>query len=662
MKSHGNKANLVKLVLVTLLFFFWLGFVSAQNKSLPNKKFEVDQIRGCPGLKVKINILVPGECVTGLKLCEIDYGDPVVPDDPLNPNITQSIFEHTYKKPGVYDLKVLFGGLTGPGQYENISITVDPDIKPEFEIYSCNDFKVSIKVTDKNYQQYIFDFGDGSPLVKLPSGNNVTAPPHSYTTSGEKIIKVRGKNDNSADNCSPNPQLFTPLLNLPRTEIKELNSIEKNTLKIDFAPATNIQYKLEIAQNGTSSFQQLQTFYATGSYTTTAVDLDKNFYCFKLGAFDACTGVIKDYSSIACTQVVNLDIKSGVNTISWTSHEKGLPSDDKAVSIYRNGKIYSGAAYSSTPFSDQNISCNTDYGYYVVFNYVSGTKSRSLEKKGKSFTTLTPNAIKNVSTVTGTQSVNISWLADPLQDPLLTPNVYSVLKSENKSTYSILAKQSTPLTYLDNSYSAQNATCYKINYADLCANQSEQGQEACPIVIKGVMDKKNNITLNWNNYAGWQNGVKNYKLEKFNSSGSLISNVTLSTNSYEDTTPDNLNQIVSYKVTAISNDVGLTPSTSNLITFTKEANLFYPTAFSPNGDNLNDTFAVTGQFISKQTIRIFDRWGGLLYASEKNEPWNGYADGKLLSEGGYIWKVEITDFAGQTFSRTGTIFLITKQK
>jgi gliding motility-associated-like protein len=357
---------------------------------------------------------------------------------------------------------------------------------------------------------------------------------------------------------------------------------------------------------------------------------------------------------------VNLDIKSGVNTISWTSNGIGVNN----VAINRNGKNYSGTAYSPTSFSDPfpNISCNTDYSYYVVFNYASGTKSTSLEKKGKSFITLTPNAIKNVSTVTGTQSVNISWLADPLQDPLLTPNVYSVLKSENKSTYSILGTQSTPLVYLDDTYSEQNSTCYKINYADLCANQSDQGQEACPIVIKGVLDKKNNISLNWNGYGGWQNGVKNYKLEKFSSSGSLISSININVNSYEDTSSDNVNQIVTYKVTAIPNDIGLTSSTSNLITFTKEANLFYPTAFSPNGDNLNDTFAVSGQFISKLTIRIFDRWGGLLYASEKNEPWNGYADGKLLSEGGYIWKVEITDLAGQTFSRTGTIFLLTKQK
>jgi gliding motility-associated-like protein len=651
-RKTSNRINFAAVALATLLFCLPSCFLQAQYTSRLGK-FQVDQIRGCSPFTVTIistNLLTTGEC-TNAKPCNMDFEG--------NNNQKQNTFTYTYTNSTQNSIQFKLSVLYQSAGADDITITVDPDIKPEYEVYSCNGSKVSIKVTDKTYDQYIIDFdNNGTVDSTVPSGNNAVAQ-FDYGTPGSYNISVKGKKNNSAPNCSAMIKPFTAITTIPVKELDELNSIDKNTLKIDFTPATNIQYKLEIAQNGISSFQQLQTFYATGSYTTTAVDLDKNFYCFKLGAFDACTGV-NNYSSIACTQVVNLDIKSGVNTISWTSNGIGVNN----VAINRNGKNYSGTAYSPNSFSDPfpNISCNTDYSYYVVFNYPSGTKSTSLEKKGKSFITLTPNSIKNVSTVTGTQSVNISWLADPLQDPLLTPNVYSVLKSENKSSYSVLGSPSTPLIYSDNSYSEQNATCYKINYADLCANQSDQGQEACPIVIKGVLDKKNNISLNWNEYGGWQNGVKNYKLEKLSSSGSLISSIDINVNSYEETSSDNVNQIVTYKVTAIPNDIGLTSSTSNLITFTKEANLFYPTAFSPNGDNLNDTFAVSGQFISKLTIRIFDRWGGLLYASEKNEPWNGYADGKLLSEGGYIWKVEITDLAGQTFSRTGTIFLLTKQK
>ena len=102
----------------------------------------------------------------------------------------------------------------------------------------------------------------------------------------------------------------------------------------------------------------------------------------------------------------------------------------------------------------------------------------------------------------------------------------------------------------------------------------------------------------------------------------------------------------------------MTNSVSNTVEFIKNANLFYPTAFTPNGDNLNDGFIVSGQYIVKINLKIFDRWGALLYASDKNEPWDGHRDGKPLPASTYVWKVEITDLAGRSFSQEGTVALI----
>ena len=226
-------------------------------------KFQVDQIRGCAKsspdapFQIVITNLVAGECnsKTPCDVAVYDSSNKLIANC-QEPTIGVNCFQTTYLTPGTYKLSVLYGSLSGANSIDDITITVDPDVKPEFEIYSCNDSKVSIKVTDKNYQQYIFDFGDGSPLVKLPSGNNVTAPPHSYTTSGEKIIKVRGKNNKSADNCSPNPQLFTPLLNLPRTEIKELNSIEP------------------VGQKGISDFKEVLNLLSNYGATEDHVDFD----------------------------------------------------------------------------------------------------------------------------------------------------------------------------------------------------------------------------------------------------------------------------------------------------------------------------------------------------------------------------------------------------
>jgi gliding motility-associated-like protein len=110
-------------------------------------------------------------------------------------------------------------------------------------------------------------------------------------------------------------------------------------------------------------------------------------------------------------------------------------------------------------------------------------------------------------------------------------------------------------------------------------------------------------------------------------------------------------------VRAIPNEVAMGEGNSNELVFIRNANLYYPTAFTPNSDNLNDGFVVQGQYIVKIRMSIFDRWGVLLYSSDKNEPWDGTSNGKPMPASSYIWKVDITDKAGRTFSEEGTVAL-----
>jgi gliding motility-associated-like protein len=133
-------------------------------------------------------------------------------------------------------------------------------------------------------------------------------------------------------------------------------------------------------------------------------------------------------------------------------------------------------------------------------------------------------------------------------------------------------------------------------------------------------------------------------------------NVNLDTFLVDDQ-PDLTNQVVTYHVRAAP-VTGTKNAYSNSVTFTKEVNLTFPTAFTPNADNLNDVFLVTGQFVDKMNIRIFDRWGILVFASDSSEPWNGTRDGIPMPESSYVWRAEIRDLAGRSISREGTLILI----
>ena len=88
-------------------------------------------------------------------------------------------------------------------------------------------------------------------------------------------------------------------------------------------------------------------------------------------------------------------------------------------------------------------------------------------------------------------------------------------------------------------------------------------------------------------------------------------------------------------------------SRANLCIEVKNAeNIFIPEAFSPNGDGLYDTFVIEGVSDKKVSLKIFNRWGNLVYknADYKND-WNGIGNeglhqGENLPDGTYYYVID----------------------
>lgn len=88
--------------------------------------------------------------------------------------------------------------------------------------------------------------------------------------------------------------------------------------------------------------------------------------------------------------------------------------------------------------------------------------------------------------------------------------------------------------------------------------------------------------------------------------------------------------------------------------------ILLPTAFTPNGDNLNDEFGVSNAFIMDELLQfeIMDRQGNALFSGETPEDkWTGEYRGKIMSSGVYIYKLSYT-CKNEEYSRTGTFNII----
>jgi gliding motility-associated-like protein len=199
----------------------------------------------------------------------------------------------------------------------------------------------------------------------------------------------------------------------------------------------------------------------------------------------------------------------------------------------------------------------------------------------------------------------------------------------------------------------------------VCGKQSPRSAPVCPIEMTGVLEEDNDITLDWTEYNGWAIGVDHYQVEKYTTDGTLVDAVSngLST-TYTDPVSGSAEQIYIYRVHAISLDGTLLPlpSISNAITIIKDPNLSHPTAFVPGSQiEDNQTFRVYGNYIDAFEMRIFNRWGELLFESfDKEQGWDGMYNGQRMPEGTYVFMVKITDLAGRNFEYGGTVVLLKK--
>lgn len=92
----------------------------------------------------------------------------------------------------------------------------------------------------------------------------------------------------------------------------------------------------------------------------------------------------------------------------------------------------------------------------------------------------------------------------------------------------------------------------------------------------------------------------------------------------------------------------------------EEYSLDLPTAFTPNGDGINDVIYVKGWGIKKLLeFRIFNRWGNeVFFTDDINQGWDGTFKGKVQNIDSYAYIVTVEMWDGRIVTKKGAINLL----
>jgi gliding motility-associated-like protein len=88
--------------------------------------------------------------------------------------------------------------------------------------------------------------------------------------------------------------------------------------------------------------------------------------------------------------------------------------------------------------------------------------------------------------------------------------------------------------------------------------------------------------------------------------------------------------------------------------------IYVPTAFTPNGDGLNETLKPTLAGMRQLNFfRVFNRYGEIVFQTTSPfDAWDGKYRGQQQPGGSFVWMVQAVDFDGNTVQQKGSTMLI----
>ena len=452
---------------------------------------------------------------------------------------------------------------------------------------------------------------------------------------------------------------------------------DNETVQIDYKESLMTDFKSYVIYKETQNgFKQIKE--VGDKLSTTYLDRFNNTlstsYCYKVEVKNTCNLISDTFTHLKhCTIETKAVGARNHNKVTWSPYI-GWDSI-KSYTIYRKELDQPNVltqlavvAPDSSSYIDSLLYCNIKYAYQIEGTEYQNNNQVSFSDTAQATPlwdyTPPPNKLIR-ATVDDDIEIRLEW--SEVQNSIIPIDYYVLEKSSNGFNYSFLEKtDNQTFSIIDKNVLVDEKSYFYRTYAvDECNDTTNFTNYGKTILLNADTSKDQRPFLNWSTYKGWSKLVEYYTIEIKNPDNSFTEiGSTLAIDSSLIDLWTNLNQRPDYCYRVIGHRHTV-DGESQVISISNEdcspvrSSIFYPNAFTPNKDNLNEYYVTPSIYIKEYHITIFNRWGEMVFESfDLTHNWDGEYLGKPAQQDAYAVIVETIGVDGIRRLHYGTITLL----
>ena len=544
---------------------------------------------------------------------------------------------HTFKgKSGKYE--VLLVAHVGGCSDTSVKVFEYADVKadPKFDLSShCVPSKVQFTNADpdaENYRWYIND-----SLI-----SNQAIAHHELNTPGNYQLSVSVSN---RFGCYDSVDLTKPLFVGPsviaQVEVENSQVCMGSDVVVNDVSINNTNRTLNWGDGSSDSKGRVlkHTYEAPGSYTLELVVENSKFGCVDTLTYD-------QEVVIAPLPEANFLIEKKGDCVPQEVYFTNTSKNDYSKSTF----LFNG--YDTLNMSDTlKISKAGKNDFRLILeNEIAGCTSEKMVSL-EFFKPLTEDIAPSIfETQADSTELRVNWSSVP------NAKYFQLFTVKNKTLEALAVTNDTFYNFqiIDSSRSSG----FAIKAIDQCAFSSGVSATVRGIDLEGSFQADSFPTLQWSPFNAWAEELDYYEVEINIGQGWEYAGRSRQPHYIDRSFDKNETLEAEYRIVAHHKN-GLFKSQSDEWSFEFEPNIFIPTAFTPNYDNINDHYEIKGYGMEKLNVQIFNSFGERVFDYEgQNVAWDGSFKGELVQAGTYICIVEAHTPTGNEYNFQRTISVL----